>query len=165
MQNGSVTNGCVFYWSPVVIFLFEFYNKKASYVTSDGISNTLSKEIMYKEETFINSVIFSSICTRKEIYVKSSSKCLLLLLLLVCGDIESCPGPQILENVLQTKGIKIFHQSCRGLFRNVTNFTSLFSGEENTVITLSETHIEFYSEYDNISLYGIITTYRSYGKN
>ena len=33
--------------------------------TSDGISNTLLKEIMYKEETFINSVILSSICSRK----------------------------------------------------------------------------------------------------
>ena len=74
--------------------------------TSDGISNTLLKEIMCKEETFINSVIFSSICSRKETeetYIKSSRKYLLLLLLLVCGNIESCSGPQALENVLQKR--------------------------------------------------------------
>ena len=61
---------------------------------------------------------------------------------MVYSNIESFPGPQTLENVLQTKGIKIFHQNCIGLFRNVTNSTSLFSGEKNTVITLFETHIE-----------------------
>ena len=85
---------------------------------------------MYKEETFINSIIFSSICTGKEIYIKSWRKCLLLLLLLVCGDIESCPGPETMENVLQNKGIMIFHQNCRDLFRIITNSTSLFSGEK-----------------------------------
>ena len=87
-------------------FCLSFTTKKALYVTSDGISNTPLKEIMYKEETFINSVIyifFFLICTRKEIYIKSTIKCLLLLLLLVCGDIKSFPGPQTLENVLYTK--------------------------------------------------------------
>ena len=131
----TTSNEPVFYSSPVVIFFFvSFTIKKASYAASDGIStNTLLKEITYKEETFINSIIFSSICTRKEIYIKSSRKCLLLLLWLVCGNIESCPGPETMENVLQKKGIKILHQNCRGLFRTITNFTSLFSGERNTV--------------------------------
>ena len=144
--------------------------KNFLYVTSDGISNTLMKEVMYKKETFINLVIFSSILTGKEIYIKSSRKCLLILLLLVCHNIEPCPGLQILKNILQTKGIKIFHQNFTGLFRNVTNFTPLFSGEKNIVITLTEMHIESYSDYDNISLYNIprynfIKENRSYGKN
>ena len=39
-------------------FCLSFTTKKALYVTSDGISNTPLKEIMYKEETFINSVIY-----------------------------------------------------------------------------------------------------------
>ena len=71
-------------------------------------------------------------------------------MLLVCGDIENCPDPQTLENVLQTKNIKIFHQNCRSLFRNVTNFISFLSEKKNTVITLSETHIESFRNGNKI---------------
>ena len=35
-----------------------FSIKKVSFVTSDGISHTLWKDVMYEEETFINSSIF-----------------------------------------------------------------------------------------------------------
>ena len=71
-------------------------------------------------------------------------------MLLVCGDIENCPDPQTLENVLQTKNIKIFHQNCRSLFRNVTNFISFLSEKKNAVITLSETHIESFRNGNKI---------------
>ena len=82
--------------------------EKVLYVTSDGIGNTLMKEVMYKKETFINLVIFSSILTGKEIYIKSSRKCLLILLLLVCHNIEPCPGLQILKKHITNKGYKDF---------------------------------------------------------
>ena len=47
------------------------------------------------------------------------------------------------------------HQNCRGLFNNIPNLTTLFSGRKNTVITLSETLIDSHSTYDNDSLYEI----------
>ena len=47
-----------------------FTIKKASFVTSDGTSSTFYDNTVHKEETFINSSIFSSIFARKEIFVK-----------------------------------------------------------------------------------------------
>ena len=38
----------------------------------------------------------------------------LLLLLYLCGDIETCPGP-MLYDVCKQSGLKIFHQCVRGL--------------------------------------------------
>ena len=53
----------------------------------------------------------------------------MLLLLLVCGDIEPHPGPtntdieklhiEELSNLLKHRGIKIFHQNVRGLLTNI----------------------------------------------
>ena len=93
---------------------------------------------------------------RDEAFIKSSNKSLLLLLLLVSGDIEMCPSPLtghgVVKKVLQSRGIKVFHQNCRGLYEKVANLKTLFSGQKNTIITLSETHIESYSEFDNEDL-------------
>ena len=89
------------------------------------------------------------------LHVKPSGKTLLFLLLLTCGDIETCPGPDALETVIQSRGLKIVHQNCRSLFNNMANLTTLFSGQKNIIITLSETHIESHSAHDNNSLYEI----------
>ena len=61
---------------------------------------------------------------------------LLLLLLLVCGDIEPHPGPtntdieklhiEELSNLLRHRGIKIFHQNVRGLLTNIDKVKLLF---------------------------------------
>ena len=56
---------------------------------------------------------------KDEAFIKSSNKSLLSLLLLVSGDIETCPGPltghAVVKEVLQSRGTKVFHQDCRGL--------------------------------------------------
>ena len=44
---------------------------------------------------------------------------LIFLLLLICGDIELCPGPHVQEgltNISKLRGIKLVHQNMRGLF-------------------------------------------------
>ena len=61
---------------------------------------------------------------------------LLLLLLLVCGDIEPHPGltntdieklhVEELSNLLRHRGIKIFHQNVRGLLTNIDKVKLLF---------------------------------------
>ena len=78
---------------------------------------------MYKEETFKNSVIFFCICTRKEIYIKSSREMLSIIIIAGMRGYRRSPWPKNIEKCI-TKGIKIFHQKSGGLFRNVANFAS-----------------------------------------
>ena len=61
----------------------------------------------------------------------------LYLLLLVCGDVEKCPGPteSNIRGLFNQKGLKVFHQNIRGLFHNIY---PLF-------YTLTKTHIYFLS--------------------
>ena len=80
--------------------------------------------------------------------------------ILLSGTIEVNPGPKRTghENIstnMNLKGIKIIHQNCRGLFNNMANLTALFSGQKNTILTLSETHIESNSAHDVDDLYQI----------
>lgn len=61
----------------------------------------------------------------------------LLLLLLLFGDIELCPGPE--ENLMalcKQKGFKLVHQNIRGLLSNMAYFESLLSCTD--IIGLSE---------------------------
>ena len=85
-------------------------------------------------------------------------------LLLLCGDIESCPGPVYqndnnrnipeLNSLLRKRGIKIFHQNVRGLFSNINLVSELLQSFCGIgVLTLSETHIE--SDVDHSAVYDI----------
>ena len=69
----------------------------------------------------------------------------LYLLLLVCGDVEKCPGPaeSNIQGLLNQKGLKVFHQNIRGLFHNITNLSTFLNTHKNThIFSLSETNIE-----------------------
>ena len=103
-------------------------------------------------ETFTYSSLFCCLNTRR-IHIRPSSRTLLLLLLLTCGDIETCPGPGTIEEITKPRGLKILHQNCRGLFKHLENLVALFSGKKNIIVTLSETHIESQSIYDRNGLY------------
>ena len=68
---------------------------------------------------------------------KLPRKSLIFLLLLICGDIELCPGPHVQENltdILKQRGIKFVHQNIRGLLSKKDIL-------EKFIITLSKTHI------------------------
>ena len=71
------------------------------YCTDDGISITLLVPCVNFEETF----------TYSSLYI-GRRKSLIFLLLLVCGDVESCPGPGLFKN---TSDFTILHQNIRGL--------------------------------------------------
>lgn len=146
----------VFFVALVFALVFaSFRVKKAVSSTYDGSEIVTCKNGKhFARESFVFSSLYHSLYTGK-LYAKPCNKTLLLLLLLTCGDIETCPGPQSMEDLMQTNGLKIIHQNCRGLFHNMANLTTLFSGETNIIITLSETHIESHSEYDNNNLYTI----------
>ena len=74
---------------------------------------------------------------------KLTKKTLLFMLLILCGGIESCPGPQAQNNLQELsslRGIKLIHQNIRGLFGKRDALQTLFTNEK-FVLTLSETHI------------------------
>ena len=73
-------------------------------------------------------------------------------LLLLSGDIETCPGPSFAE-FTKMRGMKIIHQNIRGLFHNISHFSAVLEKYNNIdIITLSETHIRL---HDNIELFSI----------
>ena len=66
-----------------------------------------------------------------------------ITLLLICGDIELCPGPQVQENltdISKLRGIKLVHRNISGLVSKKDILETLFTNEK-FIITLSETHI------------------------
>ena len=100
-----------------------------------------------------------------------SKRFMLLCLLLMCGDIESCPGPTgyniaDLQQICKHRGLSIIHQNIRGIHSNFESLCATISTHNVDIITISETHL---SNSDNIALYNIegydlITRNRSHGK-
>ena len=83
---------------------------KKSFVSQDGISVTFGKENI---ATTVKSCTFSSLWMQKHErsfgYRRSMKrKTTLVLLLLMCGDIESCPGPQeeSVNGFMKSRGLK-----------------------------------------------------------
>ena len=71
---------------------------------------------------------------------KLPRKSLIFLLLLICGDIELCPGPHVQENltdISKLRGIKLVHQNIRGLLSK----KDILETYIKFIISLSETHI------------------------
>ena len=105
--------------------------KQKYFLQSDGITVTLNMENGCNlEENFYFSSLFN---VYKSCYFKPQKRCLLLLLLLVCGDIETQPGPYRnipeLKTLCSKKGLKMRHINIRGLrgkFDEIKNLKSTF---------------------------------------
>ena len=130
-----------------VIFFASFYVLKARPLTPDGISNTLDYTDFYDEikESFINSSMHlfqQDHCFKKIVTYNHQNISLFTTLLLLCGDIETCPGPVTLS-VCKCRGLKFVHQNIRGLMYNFTSFQALVDkeGSKIDVPGLSETHL------------------------
>ena len=144
----------MFFVALTLLFVcINFYVKKGAFITGGGVSVIFHMKEIFARESFTYSSIFCGLCSGR-LHVKPG-KALLFLLLLACGDIETCPGPDAIETVIQSRGLKIVHQNVQGLFNNMANLTTLFSVQKNIIITLSETHIKSHSTHDNNSLYEI----------
>ena len=129
----------------VLLMLLIFFAKKYQFVSSDGISITLKGLDFYDEnqETFTHQSLWHQ--SRKSCFHRASSKNLFHLLLLVCGDIETCPGPGYVINGLRDlcreKGLGFVHQNIRGLKSNFESLCAFIDCHHNIdIITLSETH-------------------------
>ena len=79
----------------VYIFCAFFTIKKASFITEDGISYTFGLDPVYKlnQESYYYPTLW--LYKRNCVFArKATPRNVMFLLLLVAGDIESCPGPK-----------------------------------------------------------------------
>ena len=82
--------------------------------------------------------------------IRSSCQSIMGLILLLCGDTETCPEPvperrynHDLEHLTNQRGLKILQQNVLGLFANhayICELIQSFKGID--ILTLSETYVE-----------------------
>lgn len=149
----------------VLVIILSLQVKKIAFVCSDTIGLSIEgKELIDTQETYIISSLWQSRSGKFIVYHRSARHNVICMLLLLCGDIERCPGPicpnDKIRNItkmislLGKRGIKIFHQNVRGLFSNINLVSVLFQRFRGIdVLTLSETHIE--SDNEHSALYDI----------
>ena len=93
-------------------------------------------------ENFICSWLFETKAHEKYLYQRKRN--FLCLLLLLCGDIQKCPGSieSNTQDLFNQKGLKVFHQNIRGFFHNIAKLsTFLHTHRKIYIFSLSETHI------------------------
>ena len=133
-------------FSPLLVLMIfiTFMVNKQSFCQPDGISITLNKPDIFSGETFIYSSLYTSKIHR---CLRPKSKSLLCLLLLLCGDVEQCPGPSysgLAENVTRfcnTKGMKIFALNIRGLQGNFDELKNILITSKIDIFALNEIFI------------------------
>ena len=97
-----------------------------------------------KSETFALSSLWNSRRGNKAFVHRHSQRSMYTILLLLCGDIESCPGPMqdAFGSFMNTRGMKIVHQNVRGLFNNLLGLQEFIERHRAVdIMTVSETHI------------------------
>ena len=139
------------YVSILLILIANFRVKKLAFVRSDGIGLSIDgSSILNERETFVMSTLWEARRGKFTFRIRSSRQSFIGLILLLCGDIEICPGPVSerrhnpeLEHLTNLRGITILHQNVRGLFANhayICELIQSFKGID--ILTLSETHLE-----------------------
>ena len=131
----------------LIIYLV-FYVTKPSFVVPDGVSITVGKEDLYNVESFICSSLW---VTKRERNYKYSNKSVIYLLLLLRGDIETCPGPTQtytgLQDFLTTKGFSVLHQNIKGMEgKNDSVADFLFNNKVNIF-----SHSETFLSHENLT--------------
>ena len=90
-HTGSTEGGLVLFVAPDLFNFGSFAVKPRCFCQSDTISITLLEENVYYTENFICSSLFATKVHEKYVYQRKRN--FLCLLLLICGDVEKCPGP------------------------------------------------------------------------
>lgn len=135
--------------------------KNPAFVTTDSTGLSIEgKELLCGRETLILSSLWNTRGGKFSFTVRCTRVGLLVLLLLLCGDVERCPGPfnrncsrniPELNTLLQKRGIKVLHQNVRGLFTNMAYIADIFESFRGIdILSLSETHID--QKHDNMPL-------------
>ena len=125
---------------------------KPRYLTLDGISITFNINGSFDAaaESYNSSSLFIFKLNREFLCFGCRKKSRTLLL---CGDIERCPGPPSITVFSKQRGIKFVYQNICGLLNKVPQLETFVSDtlSKIDVISLSETHIN--GPTDNDELY------------
>ena len=129
-----------------------FITKKAYHTSPDGISITFHKYDLYDGLASFVLLTFHRIKLK---CVTTTKKSVCLLLLLLCGDIESQPGPTNnsgFETLVSKKGIKFCHQNIRGLYGKIDDVREILLSYNFDIISLSEISIseDFHNAFFDI---------------
>ena len=123
------------------------------FIKPDGISLTFKTSDICEGET---DTCITFAVSQQKMNLRYSRSCAILILFLLCGDIEVNPGPIEMNTLLAGRGIKICHQNIRGLFCNLEPLHKIIHDNKGIdLLALTETHIQPDSEIDNNSLYSI----------
>ena len=116
-----------------------FITKTAYYTSPDGISITFHKCDLYDG---LDSFVVSTFHRIMLKYVTTTKKSVCSLLLLLCGDIESPPGPtndSEFKTLISKKGINFYHQSIIGLYGKINEVREILLSYNFHIFSLSET--------------------------
>ena len=144
-----------------------FITKKAYYTSPDGIIITFHRCDLYDG---LDSSVLSPFHRIKLKYVTATKKSLCLLLSLLCGDIESQPGPtnnSDIKTLIPKKGIKFCHQNIRGLYGRIDEVREILLSYKFDKFSLSETSIskDFHNAFFDIRGYSFIRRDRKSGQS
>ena len=105
LSNMAARKADVSLLSLVIFLCLCFVVKKRAFIQPDGISITLREDDLGDiEESFIN----ASLWQNKKKNISRSTHKYGLFLVLLCGDVETCPGPNPMEEKINTKGIHMY---------------------------------------------------------
>ena len=127
----------------LILMLCSFCVTKVFYSETDGISISITGATNKLENISLLPILSAS--SRNGLKVNFRRKSLFCLLLLLCGDIESCPAPETSytnSNFLTCKGFTVLHQNIRGLpGKKVIISDILLNNTKAEIFFLSETFI------------------------
>ena len=127
----------------LILMLCSFCVTKVFYSETDGISISITGATNKLENISLLPILSAS--SRNGLKVNFRRKSLFCLLLLLCGDIESCPAPETSytnSNFLTRKGFTVLHQNIRGLpGKKVIISDILLNNTKAEIFFLSETFI------------------------
>ena len=140
----------------ISVFLSSLLETKPRFITKDGFSVTFNISDVYDElkESYTISylhVLKPRIKYTSTGYIKRRNW--LVILCLLCGDVQVNPGPVNLpnlpgpvnlpNNILNQRGNHVFHQNIRGLFSKKHHLEVLFQRYKKVdIFTLRETHVD-----------------------
>ena len=116
-----------------------FITKKSYYTSPHGISITFHRCNLYDG---LDSFVLLTFHRIKFKYVATTMKSICLLLLLLCGDIESQTGPtnnSEFKTLISKKGIKSCHQNIRVLYGKIDEVREILLSYNFDIFTLLET--------------------------
>ena len=152
---------------PLLLSIFvNFITKRACYTSPDGISITFHRCDLYDG---IDSFVLSTFHRIKLKYVTTTKKSVCLLLLLLCGDIESQPGQtnnSEFKKLISKKGNKFCHQNIRGLYGKTDEVREILFSYNFDIFSLSETSIseDLHNAFFDIRGYSFIRSDRKSGQ-